>query len=148
MRAATTQIAGIPFHPRRASPIHPTLLTNTHALSKTPDATLQSKNIKSCYPILTSIPGTLSSNHPRPPQAPRILRASCMSFCMIVTRFACIAHKFESSNRCTRNASAASCSACIACDCHRVTLELTGAILSEISRTYCTLAGTCTMQFP
>ena len=30
-----------------------------------------------------------------------------------------MAHKFVSSKRCTRKASEASCSACIACDCHR-----------------------------
>ena len=47
-----------------------------------------------------------------------------------------MAHRFVSSNKCTRNASAASCNAWMACDCHRVTLELTGAMFSEISRTY------------
>lgn len=46
--------------------------------------------------------------YPRPPQAPRMRRASCMSFCIIVTRFAWMAHRFVSSNRCTKNASAAS----------------------------------------
>jgi len=58
-------------------------------------------------------------SHPNPPHAPLNLRASWMSFCIIVTLFAWIAHKFVSSNRCTRNASAASCSAIIAVLCHR-----------------------------
>ena len=48
---------------------------------------------------------------------PRILRASCMSFGMIVTRFAWTAHKLQSSNRPTRCASAASCNARIADAC-------------------------------
>lgn len=72
-----------------------------------------------------------------PPQGPRMRRASCMSRCMMVTRFACIAHRFlhirgqpqaetcsdtttyVSSNRWTRYASVASCSARIAELCHR-----------------------------
>ena len=40
---------------------------------------------------------------------PQILSASFMSFGIIVTCFACIAHKLVSSNSLTRNASAASC---------------------------------------
>ena len=75
-------------------------------------------------------------NHPSPPQAPRILLASWISFCIIVTRFACIAHKFASSKRCTKNASAASCSACIACDCHRNSSAPSGICCMAISRTY------------
>lgn len=57
--------------------------------------------------------------YPNPPQAPLILLAKCTSFCMMVTLFAWIAHRFVSSNRCTMNASAASWSACMACDCQR-----------------------------
>lgn len=57
--------------------------------------------------------------HPAPPQTPRILRASWMSFCMIVTRLAWMAQRLVSSKRWTRNASAASCRARIAWDCHR-----------------------------
>lgn len=53
-----------------------------------------------------------------PPHAPRILLANCMSFCMIVTRFACIAQRLVSSNRWTRKASEASCKACRAVLCH------------------------------
>ena len=41
--------------------------------------------------------------------SPQIHLASCMSLGWMVTRFACIAHKFESSNNCTKYASAASC---------------------------------------
>lgn len=33
-------------------------------------------------------------SQPRPPHGPRILRASCMSRCMMVTRLACIAQRF------------------------------------------------------
>ncbi len=47
---------------------------------------------------------------------PRMRRASCMSLGMIVTRPAWMAHMFVSSNRPTRNASLASCSANIAVD--------------------------------
>ena len=47
-------------------------------------------------------------------RSPRIRRASWMSFGMIVTRFAWIAHKLVSSNRPTRYASEASCNARIA----------------------------------
>ena len=73
-----------------------------------------------------------------------------MSLCIIVTRFACIAHRFlilsllnlesyVSSNKCTRNASVASWIACSACDCHRnppgcPTNPCTKSC--EISRTY------------
>lgn len=53
-----------------------------------------------------------------PPQAPRIRLASWMSFCMMVTLLAWMAHKLTSSKRWTRKASAASCRAWIACDCH------------------------------
>ena len=49
-----------------------------------------------------------SSDCHTPPQAPRIRLANCISFCMMVTLFAWIAHKFVSSNKCTRNASVAS----------------------------------------
>jgi len=48
--------------------------------------------------------------------SPRIRRANCISFGIIVTRFACIAHKFVSSNNETKYASAASCSAPMAVD--------------------------------
>lgn len=53
-----------------------------------------------------------------PPQAPRIRLASWMSFCMMVTLLAWMAHRLTSSKRWTRKASAASCRAWIACDCH------------------------------
>lgn len=43
-----------------------------------------------------------------PPQAPRIRLASWMSFCMMVTLLAWIAHRLTSSKRWTRKASAAS----------------------------------------
>jgi hypothetical protein len=72
-------------------------------------------------------------------QALRIRLANCISFCMIVTLFACKAHKFVSSNRCTKYASAASCSAMIAWDCHR-NGSLALYTVSEISLTYSTLA--------
>ncbi len=73
--------------------------------------------------------------HPSPPQAPRILLANCTSFCIIVTLFACMAQRFVSSKRCTMNASAASCSACIACDCHRRDSPPRGTRDNPISRT-------------
>ena len=44
-------------------------------------------------------------------RSPRMRRASWMSFGMMVTRLACIAQRFVSSNRLTRYASAASCTA-------------------------------------
>jgi len=44
-------------------------------------------------------------------RSPRIRRASCMSFGIIVTRLAWIAHKLVSSNSPTRYASEASCKA-------------------------------------
>lgn len=43
-----------------------------------------------------------------PPQAPRIRLASWMSFCMMVTLLAWMAHRLTSSKRWTRKASAAS----------------------------------------
>ena len=58
-------------------------------------------------------------SQPKPAHIPRILLASWISFCMMVTRFACIAQRLVSSNRWTRNASAASWRAWIAWDCHR-----------------------------
>lgn len=76
----------------------------------------------------------LRSSQPKPPHTPLILLANCMSFCIIVTRLACIAHRFVSSNRCTRNASAASCNAMIACDCQRGISPVVD-ILSATSRT-------------
>lgn len=66
--------------------------------------------------IVETVNGTAQ---PSPAQTPRILRASWISFCIIVTRFACSAQRFVSSNRWTRKASAASCRAWIACDCQR-----------------------------
>lgn len=69
-----------------------------------------------------------------PPQTPRIRRASWISFCIIVTRFAWIAHRFVSSKRCTRNASAASWSAMMACDCHLMPSSR-GRNVRAISRT-------------
>lgn len=57
--------------------------------------------------------------HPSPALWPLIRRASCISFVMIVTLFAWIAHKFASSNKCTKNASVASCNAIMAVACHR-----------------------------
>ena len=49
----------------------------------------------------------------------RIRLASCMSFGIIVTRLACIAHRFVSSKRLTRKISAASCKAMTADDWKR-----------------------------
>lgn len=69
-----------------------------------------------------------------PPQTPRIRRASWISFCIIVTRFAWMAHRFVSSKRCTRNASAASWSAMMACDCHLMPSSR-GRNVRAISRT-------------
>ena len=71
---------------------------------------------------------------PAPPHTPRIRRASWMSFCMIVTRLAWMAHRFVSSKRWTRNASADSCSANMACDCQRISSP-EGLHCSAISRT-------------
>lgn len=51
-------------------------------------------------------------------------RANWISLCMIVTRFAWMAHKFVSSNRCTKYASSASCSAKIAFSCHRIPYDV------------------------
>lgn len=77
---------------------------------------------------------SLSSAQPRPPQAPRIRLASWISFCMMVTRLAWMAQRLVSSNRWTRKASAASCSAWMACDCQR-RASPSGTRLSAISRT-------------
>ena len=74
--------------------------------------------------------------YPKPCQAPRILLASCMSFCIIVTLFACMAHRFVSSKRCTMKASQLSCSACMACDCHRNDSPPAGTSERAISRTW------------
>ena len=77
---------------------------------------------------------TVQYNHPRqptlpaPPAAaqlayalsPRMRRASCMSFGMMVTRLAWMAHRLVSSNSDTRYASAASCSAPMAVDWKRL----------------------------
>jgi hypothetical protein len=52
------------------------------------------------------------------PQAARNRRASCMSFCCMVTRLAWIAHRFASWKRLTRKAPVASWSAMIAWLCH------------------------------
>jgi hypothetical protein len=48
------------------------------------------------------------------PQAARNRRASCMSFCWMVTRLAWIAQRFASWKRLIRKASVASCSAIMA----------------------------------
>jgi len=64
--------------------------------------------------VLFFLSEILSNLQPIPPHAPRSRLASCISFCIIVTRFACIAHRFVSSKRCTRKASLASCNAMIA----------------------------------
>lgn len=77
----------------------------------------------------------LRYSQPSPPHTPRILRASCMSFAIIVTRLACIAQRFVSSNRWTKNASAASCKAWMACDCH-LNSSFLGRSVKAISRTY------------
>lgn len=59
------------------------------------------------------------NNQANPPHGPRIRRANWISFCIIVTRFAWIAHKFASSKRWTMNASVASCRARMAWLCQR-----------------------------
>lgn len=48
------------------------------------------------------------------PHAARNRLASWMSFCWIVTRLACMAHRFASWNKLTRKASVASCKAATA----------------------------------
>ena len=53
-----------------------------------------------------------SISHSR--KTPLILLASCISFAIKVTLFACIQHKFASSNKVVRWDSAASCNATIA----------------------------------
>lgn len=79
---------------------------------------------------------TVNGPQPSPAHTPRILRASWISFCMIVTRFACSAHRFVSSNRWTRNASAASWRAWMACDCQRNSAPTSaGSRSSATSRT-------------
>ena len=55
---------------------------------------------------------------------------------MIVTLLACMAHRFVSSNRWTMNASALSCNACMACDCHLNASPLVETMDMAISRTY------------
>lgn len=76
-------------------------------------------------------------SQPSPPHAPLILLASWISFCIIVTLFAWMAHRFVSSKRCTRNASDASCSAWMACDCHRISYwRPLGRNVMAISRTW------------
>lgn len=73
---------------------------------------------------------------PKPPHAPLILLANWTSFCIIVTRFACMAHKFVSSNKWTINASQLSCNACIAWVCHRRVSPPVGTMERAISRTW------------
>lgn len=51
---------------------------------------------------------------------PLILLASCISFCMIVTLFACMAQRLVSSSKWTKKASHASCRANTALDCHLI----------------------------
>ena len=72
--------------------------------------------------------------YPSPPHAPLIRLASWMSFCMIVTLLAWMAHRLVSSNRWTRKASAASWRAWIACDCH-LSISPAGTMLNATSRT-------------
>ena len=52
-------------------------------------------------------------------RSPRIRLASWISFCMMVTRLAWMAHRLASSNNLTRYASAASWRHSIAADCNR-----------------------------
>lgn len=68
--------------------------------------------IPSCHrkrkPLSHQVSRQLNRAQPSPPHGPRIRRASWMSFCMIVTRFAWIAHKFlpsETDPSRTRNVS-------------------------------------------
>lgn len=62
-------------------------------------------------------------------------RASCMSFDMIVLRPAWIAHRFVSSNSCTRYASAASRSAStLLCVKRKFQLQLKSRVISRIRR--------------
>lgn len=110
-------------------------VSNTRIKQFSPDASLSSTMISTADACLCPMQRARQTIQPRPPHAPRIRRANCISFCMMVTRFAWIAHRFESSKRCTRNASAASCSACMACDCHLVTSDPGGATLRQTSRT-------------
>lgn len=79
--------------------------------------------------------GRSSWSYPMPPQTPRMRRANWMSFCMMVTRLAWIAHRLVSSKRWTRKASEASCRAMMACDCHRMPSSL-GRNSRAISRTW------------
>lgn len=75
-------------------------------------------------------------HQPKPPQAPLNLLASWRSFCMMVTLFACIAHRLVSSNKWTRKASLASCRAWIAWLCHLSSWPTwNGRIYCAISRT-------------
>ena len=60
-------------------------------------------------------------------------RASCKSFGIIVTRFAWIAHRLQSSNKCTRKSSVASCNANRLSAVYR---SGSGESSFEISRTY------------
>lgn len=80
-------------------------------------------------------PPQTPKTHPNPPHAPRILLANCTSFCIIVTRFAWMAHRFVSSNKWTRKASQLSCRAWMAWDCHRRDSPPVGTRERAISRT-------------
>lgn len=66
----------------------------------------QRRTTENSIPQPTTRPNALARLRVWPARAymksPLIRRTSCMSRCMIVTRRACSAHKFESSNRCTR----------------------------------------------
>lgn len=66
--------------------------------------------------------------------SPRSRRASCMSFTKMVTRLAWMAHIWASSNRPTRYASAASCSAVTPATLHRLSPEPTEPSTSRASR--------------
>ena len=112
---------------------HDTL--NRHTTSK-PDSSNRFASMLTVLYQRQWLGNQMQLHQPSPPQAPRIRLANWTSFCMMVTRLAWMAHRFVSSKRWTMNASAASCKAWIACDCHRRDSPPTGTNERPISRTY------------
>ena len=64
---------------------------------------------------------------------PLILLASCISFGIIVTLFAWIAHKLQSSNKCTKKSSEDSCNANNASAVHRIGWSVNSLQISRTS---------------
>ena len=108
-QAHVFQISG-----RSQAHIRPRWVT-AHSGPPQPRAKKINRHTPPCMHVDTFL-ASLFPFHSRP--GPRMRRASCMSLTMTVTRFECMVHRFASSNKPTRCASAASCIASRADACH------------------------------